>query len=66
MIETVLHLIVKDGWSLGADTLESIYVANNITNPLDSCKPILGMTKKISRPKKIMNLGFKAKPLYCI
>ena len=43
MNEVVQYLIIRDGWNLGADMLESIYVASNTTSLLDSCELILGM-----------------------
>ena len=42
MNKMVLHLIIRDEWNLGAEILESIYIASNTTSLLDSCELILG------------------------
>ena len=39
----VQYLIIRDGWNLREDTLESIYIASNTTRLFESCKLILGM-----------------------
>ena len=42
MKEMVQPLIIRGGWNPGADKLDSIYIASNMANLLDSCKLILG------------------------
>ena len=66
MNKMVQYLIIRDGWNLGADMLESIYIASNTTSLLNSYQHILGTMDKISRPEKIVNLGLKARPLHHI
>ena len=62
MNEMDLFLIIRDGWNLGANILDRIYISSNIASLLDSCKLITGIIHKIIRPEKIVNVGLKARP----